>query len=637
MLSVRSQRQAVAAQSPGDESPAARAARLLAPYRELIEGFRANRRDIDAIADVTSEPEYGEMMALLRRAAVELAANPEAEDAFALLHRAAVVLDVPVVDLTALTRVPPHLVSSWRPRSVNVDLVEPDDASRMETTAFQDSLNKLSNKILPGVKEWRPMGLTPMYRLAGKMVPAVDALGKTVAVPLREAANVVEGWSKELADEVQVKLREIQRATSSSGLRVKDLKQLHPLEQKMALMTGQALSGLALEAELFIQWARDPKSVKRPQGIMAKMKQWASTGLHGLANFLRASASAVKVMTDADSWRTFAVHLQFGGGLEKWWVSSRAGATLMFPTLEQVEREGEAVVKVVSRLNPIDSVLGGVTLSSRGGGLNFRAGPVGAKVSDFEHEVKAGIPGIVGIAVGEDYAYGPVLAFGYSPPIGMLNVMPLPVNIRIGGEVKIFHAGFAAMSRPTRTMAERISIGCDSIHQVFVKSKDLDDGWPTQQRWSLLKRLVERAMDSKLVAQDRLAQLRELEPSRFIEYVGEERAKILGKDAEQPAKTHETIAGYLEYLVRKIDLESEALAKLARAAAKDEKIDKKKLGELSQSLKRSTLAFEYIDNLLYRLLVEPELERARETGQSQQRPPHRRERHEASELYREVG
>ena len=111
----------------------------------------------------------------------------------------------------------------------------------------------------------------------------------------------------------------------------------------------------------------------------------------------------------------------------------------MFPTLEQVERDGEAVVKVVARLNPVDTILGGMTLTSRGGGLSFRAGPIGAKVSDFEHEVKAGIPGIIGLSVGEDYAYGPVLAFGYSPPVGLLNVLPLPVNVRVGGEIKLFH------------------------------------------------------------------------------------------------------------------------------------------------------------------------------------------------------
>jgi hypothetical protein len=604
------------------------AADRLAEFAEIIAMFREMRRDLALMTELAADPKYGAMMAMLRRAAVQLELNPGAAEPKALLELASKQLAVPVVDLMALPRVPAHFVETgaWRPRSVNVDLVEPDESSKMETTAFQESLNKLSDRILPGVKQFRPPGLYSLYMAAGAALPVVDAYGKAFEKTLGELASIVREWSDDLADDVQLHLREIRQATSASGLNLKDLKELHPIEQRMALMTGQALSGLALEAETFIRWARDPESIERPTGITAKLKRWASAGIHGLANFLRAAASGARAVTDRESWTTAAVHVQLGGGLEKWWVSSRAGATLMFPTLEQVKRDGEAVVKVVSRLNPVDTILGGMTLSSRGGGVSFRAGPIGAKVSDFEHEVKAGIPGIIGLAVGEDYAYGPVLAFGYSPPVGLLNVLPLPVNVRVGGEVKLFHPMFAGLSRPTRSMAEGISIGCDAIHRTVTRAHEIDDGWPLQQRWNLVRRLVERALVSRAVAEERIAKLKEIEPAGLMEHIGEARARTLGRDAERPVETHQTIASYLDHLLQKIDDETNAIAELARAASRDEAVDGARLKALSASLKRSIIAFEFVDILLYRLLVEPELERAREVGG---------EHHEAHGMYGE--
>lgn len=606
---------------------------MLAEHRTVVAKFRETRRDLEAFTAFAEEPGYGKLMSALRRAAVELDANPKAELPKAILTEASAQLSVPLVDLKALVRVPAHLVSTsaWRPRSVNVDLVEPDDSTKLgPDTALQRTLNNLSAK-LPDTKDWRPSGLYPLYMAASKVVPVVDAAGKAVSVPLFEAASVVREWSDDLADDVQKRLRDIRDATSSSGLKMSDLKELHPLEQKMAIMTGRALSGLALEADTFIEWARDPKSLDRPEGVLAKLQRWTSAGLDGLARFFKAVASGVDVATDADSWKTLAVHLQVGGGVEKFWVSSRIGVSLMFPTLEQVERDGEAVVKVVSRVNPVDTLFGGMTLTSRGGGVNFRAGPVGAKISEFEHEVKGGIPGIIGIAVGEDYAYGPVVAFGYSPPVGLLNVLPLPVNIRAGGEIKIFHAAFAGLSKPTRRMAEGISIGCDSAHHAMKKAgaaltgeqvPDAEDGWPTHQRWSLAKRLVGRAEVSKAIAEERLKVLTAIEPSRLVAHAGEEGAKMLGEDAERPEETHATIASYLKYLTKKIDHGTKALRALAKEAARGERVDKKRVKRLTASLRRSTTAFEYVDNLLYALLVEPEVQRQldRKEGSPHRRP-----------------
>ena|SRR5687768_3448262 len=155
-----------------------------------------------------------------------------------------------------------------------------------------------------------------------------------------------------------------------------------------------------------------------------------------------------------------------------------------------------------------------------------------------------------------------------------------------------------------RSMAEGISIGCDAIHRAITRSHEIENGWPVQQRWNLAKRLVERGMISKAVAEERLALLREIEPQDFIDAIGAEKAKTLGKDAETPAKTHETIASYLEHLIRKIEVETNMIAEMARASAKQEPIDRAELNEVSASLKRSTMAFEFVDILLYRLLVE---------------------------------
>lgn len=634
MRCVRSQRRSPTEGYRAADSATDRARRMLAEHRPVVARFQKTRRDLKEFTAFAEEPGYGKLMSVLRRAAVELDANPGAELPKAILSEAALQLSVPLVDLKALVRVPAHLVATgaWRPRSVNVDLVEPDDSTKLgPDTAFQKNLNKLSSK-LPDVGEWRPTGLRPLYMAASKVVPVVDAAGKAVSVPLFEAAEVVRDWSDALADDVQKRLRDIRDATSSSGLKMSDLKELHPLEQKMAIMTGRALSGLALEAETFIEWARDPKSLERPEGALAKLRRWSSAGLDGLARFCKAVASGVDVATDADSWKTLAVHLQVGGGLEKWWVSSRIGVSLMFPTLEQVERDGEAVVKVVSRVNPVDTLFGGMTLTSRGGGVNFRAGPVGAKISEFEHEVKGGIPGIIGLAVGEDYAYGPVVAFGYSPPVGLLNVLPLPVNIRAGGEIKIFHPAFAGLSKPTRRMAEEISIGCDNAHHAMKKAgaavtgkpvEGSQDGWPTRQRWSLAQRLVGRAEVSKSIAKERLRVLADIEPSQLAAQAGEA-ASMLGDDAARPEETHATIASYLKYLTKKIDHDAKALRTLAKAASQGERVDKKRVKALTASLRRSTVAFEYVDNLLYAILVEPQVQRQIEDRErSAKRPPHR--------------
>lgn len=587
---------------------------FLREHASTIEGFKRHRKDGEAFSRYATSSRYGDMMAAVRRAAVTLRVNPKHEASRVLLEDVARAIDVPLPDLVSLDSVPAHLVASgrWRPRSVNVDLIDPDESSRLAPESkFQAQLNHFSEKVLPKTRAVKVSALYPAYAVAGAVTPVVGAVGRTVATPMNAVAEEVRGWSDGLADEVQLALRRIRDATSASGLRMGDMKKLHPIEQRMMVMTGQALHGMALDAELFIQWARDPKSVQLPKGFAARVKKWASSSLDGLARFLKATASGVKTLTDEESWRTFSVHAQFGGGLEKFWVSARGGVSLMFPTLEQVQRDGEVVMQVVPRLNPVDTLLGGVSLTSRGGGVNFRAGPVGAKVSDFEHEVKAGIPGIIGIAVGEDYAYGPVVAFGYSPPVGLLNVLPLPVNVRVGGEVKLFHPAFAGISRPTRRMAERISIGCDVAHRALkraiarLRGKELegqvDGGWPVTQRWNLARALVDRSGAAEMVAHARLERLASIAPDRLDRALSKEALEMLGQDATTPAKTHATIREYLEHVTKRIDAIRENITELAELQASGVHITKKALSAKTEELRRTTAAFEFVDVLLEKM------------------------------------
>jgi hypothetical protein len=577
-------------------------------HAATIAEFKATRRTLEAFNEFSRRPGYGRMMSEVRSAVVRNKANAKDLDSSELIDEAAHALGVPRIDLLTLARVPADAVAAgqWRPRSVNVDLVDPDPTTKIgPDTKFQKSLNRISEKIMPGVKEFRVPGMYSAYMFAGEFAPVIDGAGRMIADPLAAAGHVVREWSDSLATEVQLKLRDIREATKPSGLAVGDIGKLSELEQRAFLFAAGKLSGMALDADQFIDWARDPSATDVPKGLFARLKKFASGGLDGLAHFLRGTASAVRHVTDMDAWRTFTVHLQVGGGVERFTVSTRGGFTIMLPTLEQVARDGEAVVRVVSRLNPVETMFGGVSLTSRGGGVKFRAGPVGAKISEFEHEVKAGIPGIIGVSVGEDYAYGPSIAFGYSPPIGILGALPLPLNVRVGGEVTLFHPALAPFAQATRKMAEKISIACDDGAIVLRKlvgkeANEVEDGWPVRQRWNVAKRTTERAEAAAALAGDRLARVREL---GALELVKPSRVqKLLGKDAEKPLETFGTITRYLEALPRLIEKEAAAVRAMAERAARGEEFDKAALSRLTESLGRRALAFEYVDVLVSAML-----------------------------------
>lgn len=599
---------------------------FLARYAATITAFKAKRKNLDEFNALSHTPDYGRMMSELRNAAVRLRANVQDQESANLLADAAHALDVPKLDLLTLARVPADAIAAgnWRPRSVNVDLVDPDPTTKSgPDTQFQQRLNKLSDKIMPGVKEVRVPGMHTAYLLASGVAPVIDFAGQAIADPIAAASHVVREWSDSLATDVQLKLRDVREATKPSGLAMGDIGKLSELEQRAFLFAAEKLSGMALDADQFIDWARDPKAADVPSSLLGRLQKFASGGLNGLAHFLRGTASAVRQVTDMESWRTFTVHLQFGGGVERFTVSTRGGFTIMFPTLEQVERDGKAVVRVVSRLNPVETMFGGLSLTSRGSGMKFRAGPVGAKISEFEHEVKAGIPGIIGVSVGEDYSYGPSVAFGYSPPIGILSALPLPLNIRVGGEVTLFHPALGPFAHATRKMAENISIACDegaiAIRKALGKeANEVQDGWPVRQRWNMIKRTTERAETAAAVSADRLAGLRELGAMALVK--PEKIRKLLGNDAAKPLETFGTITRYLEALPKLIEKESAAVRKMAEKASRGESIDKKALARLTDSLTRRALAFEYVDVLLAAMLSAAGEEKAHVSGTQTARP-----------------
>jgi hypothetical protein len=592
-----------------------------------IAEFGEARKSLESFTEYAAKPGYGQMMSELRGAAIRLKANPKDVEAEELIKEAAWALKVPRTDLLALARMPADAVAAgnWRPRSVNVDLVEPDPTTRNgPESKFQKKLNDLSEKIMPTVKEVRIPGLHAAYQVGAAFLPVVDELGRQIANPIDAAGHVVREWSDSLATDVQLKLRDVRAATKPSGLKMGEVAQLNELEQRAFLFAAEKLSGMALDADQFIDWARDPKAAEMSQDLAGRLKNFASNGLYGLANFLRGTAAGVRNATDMDGWRTFTVHLQFGAGVEKYTVSMRGGFTIMFPTLEQAEREGKASVRVVSRLNPVETMFGGLSLTSRGGGMKFRAGPVGAKISEFEHEVKAGIPGIIGISVGEDYAYGPSVAFGYSPPIGILAALPLPLTIRAGGEITVFHPAFSAGARGTRKAAEKISIFCDDTATAIKKlgnknaATEAQDGWPVRQRWNISRRATERAEVASSLAQERLSALRSIGPQQLSQ--PERAKKLLGRDADKSLETFNTITRYLESISTVIDKETAAVRKLAGEASAGKNIDKKSLARLTDSLTRHALAFEYVDVLVSAMIRIAEEEKADDSEAQNTRP-----------------
>jgi hypothetical protein len=627
---------------------------LLSSHRETIAELAIAPRTADRISKVTATDDYAELMRELRSIAVRHRADPKAPGPKLILEGAADAMNVPVLNLEALAKVAEDKVSKWRPAIINADLVQPDEVSKTSDTSFQHALDKLSS-VLPKPKSVEVPMLGELYRAIGVLLPMVDDLGRLVSEPLDAASKGVRGWSDALADDVQAKLRDLRAGIAPSGLGAKDLAKLPETTQRMVLMASESLTGMALDTELFVRWARDPKSVRVDDAFRARISRFASSGLFGLAGLLGSLSSGIEGLTSEKGWRSFAVHLTGGGNLEKWTVTmARPGITIMFPSLEQVERnDGRAQIQLYFRFCPVDSMYGGVSLNPRGTSIKARTGPVGASVSDYGHTVRLGIPGMYGFNFGEDYAYGASASVGYSPVVAKLGA----VKVRAGGKVDVFHpspvalgalAGGAAILGAmmgginvppeawvavpaigsvvvgtlfpyARQLARGISLGCDAVYRPIARwfhraahalglaktePKNEENGWPVGQRWSLLLSSVERGEAALALAQDRLQKLKTIDPERMIDAVGAERAfDLLRGNAERPAEVHRTMVEYLEAMIAKLREETE----LVRAGAKDridgKNVDMSRVKGAAQKIDGEAIAFEFVDALLDPMLA----------------------------------
>jgi hypothetical protein len=623
-------------------------------YAATIHELAATPRTHERIDAVTATPAYAALMTELRTFAVRHRADPEAEVPNAVLAGMAGALNVPSIHLEALANVPEDKVAKWKPAIINADLVESDSVTKTSDTPFQRGLDKLS-AFLPEPKRVTIPGLGAVYQAIGALLPAVDALGHIVSDPMDAAAQGVRGWSDALASDVQSKLRAMREALAPGGLSVKAVANLPEPEQRMVLLAAESLTGMALDAELFVRWARDPNGVEVDQGFQARIGRFASTGLMGLAGLLGAVASGIDGLTDEKGWRSFAVHLTGGGNLEKMTVTvARPGLTLMFPSLEQVDRNGgKATLQIYFRFCPLDSMYGGISLNPRGTSIKARTGPVGASISDYGHVIRLGIPGMYGFNFGEDYAYGATAAVGYSPVVARLP----GVKVRAGGKIDVFHpspvalgalAGGAAILGAlmggvaipplawvlvpaagsvvvgtlfpyARSLARGIALGCDAVYRPIVRwihsvahkiglaktaPKTSEDGWPISQRWDLVRRSVERAEAASAAAKDRLERLRAIEPGALAEVVGEDRSRqLLRAHAEHPAEVHRTMVAYLESFIREAGTKTASVRAMAKAKAEGAHADMGEVKRLAAELDTHATAFEFVDALVASLLL----------------------------------
>src|SRR5688500_7551733 len=136
---------------------------LLARYSSTIAELAIAPRTEARIAGVTATGAYAELVRELRAIAVRRRADPEALGPKLLLEGVAGAMNVPVLHLEALAKVPEDKVGKWRPAIINADLVQADEVSKTSDTAFQHALDKLSSA-LPKPKQIEIPGLGALYQ-----------------------------------------------------------------------------------------------------------------------------------------------------------------------------------------------------------------------------------------------------------------------------------------------------------------------------------------------------------------------------------------------------------------------------------------------------------------------------------------
>ncbi|MCB9653306.1 MAG: hypothetical protein H6729_04135 [Deltaproteobacteria bacterium] len=448
---------------------------------------------MEAFQDFAKTSDYPALMLALRTAAVKLAVHPRDKAAQDLIARAAEALEIPEPDLLALTRVSADMIASgaWRPRSVNLDLATIDASAKVEEAGFQANLNHWSHKLFPKTGCTTVPGLDTVYRAFGKGVHELGTAGELVAPGIEILAERVRGWSDALATDTQKLLRAMRAGLKPSHLSQHDVAKLAPETQKQVLSTAAWLSGFAEDADKLVDvfrstqvgdsapnsghgpgvdasaHANDPRN-HAAGGLFEKTKAHLSSGFFGLAKFLESAASVVRSGTDEKNWDTFSIHyllLAMGhrgfGHPALGGAASGLGVTFMFPTLEQFRREGRAQLRLVPNIWLLEGAPGGLSLTSRGSEIRQRLMWVSAQVAEYEHHVTGGIPNLVSMDFGEDYAYGPLVAFYSLIPVYDAGFM----DFKVGGETRIFHPAFAPISLPTHHAAEWVTMAYDRLQQ----------------------------------------------------------------------------------------------------------------------------------------------------------------------------
>lgn len=414
-----------------------------------------------------------------------------------ILRAAARALEVSYVDLERLCDVSPDRIERgmWRPRAIDVEFFAADCFTRLRRDApgLQGRLNMLSAR-LPGIKTFDVPRLAPLYAGTDALLPAVASVGRRFTKTTEGAAQVVRSWSTALAKDVRRDLRAFRRVLRSVQIRPSDLAEMSTEDQRVLLGLLANVSGMSVDLEKFIRWARGERSTA--PSWLSKLRAAGARGFEALAQVLSDVANATRAWTEREGWRTFAIHLQFGAALERFASATRAGVVFVLPTLDQVLETGRVRVRMVTRADPIDSLLAGVHLSSRGGGVRFVAGPMGAKISEYDYELKLGLPGIFHVAIGEDRVFGPLVALTINP---VLTSMPSlgGLKLRLDPELRIFHAALHRPASKTRRVAERLAIACDegwaSIgHGPRASQGDAPPKWPSSERFRIVKRMIER-------------------------------------------------------------------------------------------------------------------------------------------------
>ncbi|MCB9652872.1 MAG: hypothetical protein H6729_01920 [Deltaproteobacteria bacterium] len=241
----------------------------------------------------------------------------------------------------------------------------------------------------------------------------------------------------------------------------------------------------------------------------------------------------------------------------------------MLPTLEQFHRDGAARVRVYAKLDPGETLFGGVSLTGRGGEIRGHMGVISAQLSHYDHHVTVGVPNWASFDLGEDYCYGPMFALTATPS--------LRTFLQIGGEIVVFHPLLGPISRAVRPAAEEISIIYDDARESVVRtarrmarrkhSPTVVDGWVLTQNWNVARRKVERAEAAAKRVKQRI------------------------DDATPDTRSSRALRAVSAQILR----DAGAVRTLAKHATHGRPISRADLRNRTASLERRTLALEFVD------------------------------------------